>query len=812
MSLSVRALFPTFAGRKSVAVVVVGAVLALATLAIYLPVMEMTFISFDDPDYIWRNPRVVGGLSWDGVWWSLSHSFASNWHPLTWTSHMLDYQLYGLKAGGHHATNLFFHIANTVLLFVVLREMTGTLWRSALVAALFALHPVHVESVAWIAERKDVLSGLFGLLTLLAYSKYAANLNRFGQAKSEIRNPTSFVKSTTEVRKLETNSKSKVGRWFYYALALLFFALGLMSKPMLVTLPCVMLLLDYWPLGRIKSEVESLKSKVGNEGAGRVRGGQGLFWLLIEKVPFFGLSVVSSVVTFLAQSRGGSTWTLEALPLGSRIGNALVSCVRYIGKTIWPANLSIVYPYQEWSTFTVVGAALSLAAISVLMIRQLRERKYLMTGWLWFLGMLVPVIGLVQVGAQAMADRYMYLPAIGLFMIVAWGVSEIAVKFSKQTLVAGTAVVAIAMCMLGTQRQMGYWQNSESLFRHALAVTKNNYVAYNNLGFHYGQLGELNQAKECYQMALEINPRSQHACGDLAVILGLQKRTDEAIATYERALEISPYYTTAHVNLANLLIFQGRTNEAITHYEEAIRINPRSSEAHQSLATVLGEKGEYERAREHFRAALEIRPYNPYVHCDFAAMLVKEARLDDAAAEYKIALELEPRLRPALYGLGDIFMSRGEVNRAVQQFSDALKLAPDDPDANYRYAQALTRQGDLKKAIQHYRRGLRQFEDSAEALNNLAWILATNPDPEVRNGADAVKFAEKACHLTHYKRAVFVGTLAAAYAEASRFSEAIETAEKARLLAEAANEKEIAARNVKLLELYRAQKPCRDVP
>ena len=771
MSKSPRLLFPTFAEAKPAVVVIVGAVLALATLAIYLPATQMTFISFDDPDYVWRNPRVVGGLSWDGVGWALCHSFASNWHPLTWMSHMLDYQLYGMKAGGHHATNVVFHIANTVLVFILLREMTGALWRSALVAGLFALHPLHVESVAWVAERKDVLSGFFGLLTLLAYTKYAAN----EEAKFRRRK-------------------------FYYVLAVGLFALGLMSKPMLVTLPCVMLLLDYWPLRR------------GWRWDRREEQSAGRRFLVVEKLPFLVISVISCIVTFLAQSSSGATRSLEAVPLGDRIGNALVSYARYLEKTIWPTRLSIVYPYQEWSGVQIGVAALIVATISIFVILQRHERKYLAVGWLWFLGMLVPVIGLVQVGSQGMADRYMYLPAIGLFVIVAWGAGEIGADWSREEFMTGLATVALGACVFVTQRQMGYWQNSETLFRHTLAVTKNNYIAYNNLGFHYAELGELNQAKECYQASTEINPRSQHAWGDLAVVLGMQKRTTEAIEIFQKALEVAPNFAAAHVNLANLLVILGSTNEAVTHLEEAIKINPNMAEAHQSLAAILAERREYNGAEDHFRAALKLKPYNPYVHCDFARMLVQKGRLEEGAAEFKVAIRLEPRLRTAVYGLGDLLMARGEIDGAVQQYSDVLRLAPDDPEVNYRYAQALTRQGNIKKAIEHYRRGLRKVENVPEALNNLAWILATNPDGEVRNGADAVKFAEKACELTQYKKAVFVGTLAAAYAEANRFSEAIQAAEKARLLAEAANEGEIAARNVKLIELYRAQKPCRDVP
>jgi tetratricopeptide (TPR) repeat protein len=801
---SLRALFSTFANRKLSAALVIGAVLALATLAVYLPAVKMTFISFDDPDYVWRNPRVVGGLTWDGVWWSLTHSFASNWHPLTWMSHMLDYQIYGLNAGGHHATSILFHAANTLLVFFVLREITGALWRSALVAALFALHPLHVESVAWVAERKDVLSGFFGLLTLLAYAKYATR-------KSKARNPKleDQGKTTKDAKPTKESVIASSGHpAFPYVLALLLFALGLMSKPMLVTLPFVMLLLDFWPLHRFQpasSNLQPATTLLPNFRPSALH-------LVFEKVPFLAFAVISSAVTFLAQNRGGSTWSLESLPVGVRIGNAVVSYARYLGKTIWPTQLSIVYPYQEWSALQIGAAGLILAAISFLVIWQWRERKYLLTGWLWFLGMLVPVIGLVQVGVQAMADRYMYLPSIGLFIIFAWSAAEIAADRLKRGIVATLALAAVITCLFVTEGQMDYWQNSETLFRHALAITQNNYVAYNNLGFHYGLLGELKQAEECYRATLQIKPNSRNAWGDLAVILAAEKKTAEAIESYENALRIAPYYTAARVNLANLLVSQGKTNDAIAHLVEAIQINPETVEAHQSLAAILAEKGDFAGATEHFREALRLRPYSPYIRFDFAAMLAKERKLDEAAAEYTTALRLEPRLRSARYALGDLWMGQGELQRAVEQFSLAVKSAPDDPEAHYRLALALTRQGDIKKAVEHYRRGLRKVEDTPEALNNLAWILATNPDPEVRNGVEAVKFAEKACELTENKKAVFVGTLAAAYAEANRFSDAIKTAERARSLALAANETELAARNVKLMELYRAQKPCRDVP
>ena len=800
-------------GRTLPQPTLICALLALATVALYLPVVKMSFVSFDDPSYILRNPRIRDGLSWQNACWVFTHVQGSNWHPLTGLSHMLDCQLYGLNPSGHHLNNVFFHAANSVLLLLLLRSMTGALWRSAFVAALFALHPLHVESVAWVAERKDVLSMFFGLLSLWAYTRYAKGVSRIegrgtGQ-RSEIRNPKSERNQKPEIRNPKSGVQgsrvpfaiSHLPSPISYLLALLFFALGLLSKPMLVTLPFILLLLDYWPLERfeIKNHPAPSGTKIKN-----------LLPLLAEKLPFFILSAASSVITAIAQGTTGAAWSLEKFPLGSRMANALVSYLRYLGKTVWPTKLAVIYPLEpERPAMLVLVAALAVAVITLAVVWQRHERRYLLAGWAWYLGTLVPVIGLVQVGNQAMADRYTYLPSIGLFIMLAWGAGELSAGWAKRGAVLGAAAAAILGAgALITHTQLGYWQNSDTLFHRALAVTENNYVAYNNLGYYFADKGEWEKAKDCYRAALQINSTSQHAWNDLGAVLAAQNRYAEAITNYQNALKIAPGFAGAHNNLGNSLAKLGRIDEAIAHYSEALRLSPESAQAHQNLAAVLAEKGQLEEAMAHALAALRLDPRNGSIHCSFADVLSKAGKVEEAVKEYQRALELG--WPPARFAQGERLLELGRPEEAAAQFFEVLRIQPNDPDAHYHLALALTRQGNVKQALPHYRQGMSSFAEAPEALNNLAWLLATHPDPEVRDGNEAVKLAERACKLTDYKRAVMVGTLAAAYAEAGRFAEAVATAEKARSLAKDANEKELEKRNLELQELYRTGKPYRE--
>jgi Flp pilus assembly protein TadD len=496
---------------------IVCVLLALITLSVYLPVRHYAFVDYDDPNYVTENPIVQAGLTWTGVKWAFTTLDASNWHPLTWLSHMLDCQLFGLNAGRHHLVNVLLHATNAVLLLLLLLRMTGAFWQSAFIAALFAWHPLHVESVAWVAERKDVLSTFFGLLTLMAYLRYA---QKRGQGTGH-----------GESAKAVTIS---------YSLALLFFALGLMAKPMLVTLPFVFLLLDYWPLQR----VPDFELRISHGAR-----------LVLEKWPFFALAAASCVVTFVAQQRGEAVAPLEAYPLSSRIENAAVAYVKYLFNSVYPVNLAVIYPLpKEIPLVQVAGAIIVLATISWLIWRARRQRPYLLTGWLWFLGMLVPVVGLVQVGSQAMADRYTYLPLTGVFMVAILGMGDWAVRLRlKSTILILVAFFVLAGCLFATARQLRFWRDGETLFKRALAVTKDNPVAHYTLGNDLLQRGQV----------------------------------EEAMAQFQKALEIKPNYTEAHDNIGIAFLQKGQADQAVVHFQKALEIQPRNSGAQNNLAWVL---------------------------------------------------------------------------------------------------------------------------------------------------------------------------------------------------------------------------------
>ena len=513
--------------------------LALLTWAVFGQTLRHDFVNYDDPSYVYQNTRITSGFSLPNIVWAFTHIHSENWHPLTTITHMLDSQLYGLKAGWHHFTNVLFHTVAVVLLFFALQRMTGAIWRSAFVAAVFAIHPLHVESVAWIAERKDVLSGVFFMLTLLVYFHY-------------------------------TRAPS-IGRYLILALVV---ALGLMSKPMLVTLPLVLLLLDYWPLGRFQ--------------AIRAGGGRQLLHLIPEKVPLIALSAISSIVTFLAQ-RGAIGWT-EQLPVSARISNAIVTYVVYVRQMLWPANLAVFYPHPEHRLPTwEVGLALVVVVGLTIATFVLRKRApYLIVGWLWYLGMLVPVIGLVQVGWQGRADRYTYLPQIGLYIAVTWTVADLTVSWRFQRTVLG-AVAALLVAALSWRAwiQTSYWRDSETLFTHALAVTSNNDVALNNLGIIFLDKGQLDEAISKLQAAIDLRPENAPAHDNLAKALLRKGRLPEAMVQYRKFLEIEPGNVEARNTLGTALIQQGRVSEAIVQWREALAVQPDNGNAASNLAWVL---------------------------------------------------------------------------------------------------------------------------------------------------------------------------------------------------------------------------------
>ncbi len=559
----------------------VALLLALITLLVYLPAAHHGFVVYDDNTYVTENHMVQGGLTWAGIQWAFTTGYGSNWHPLTWLSHMLDCDLLGLNPGAHHSVNLLLHAANAVLLLLLLFRMTGAFWPAAFVAALFAWHPLHVESVAWVSERKDVLSTFLGLLTLLAYVK----------AVTGDRWPVTRTESGANARSRFTIHDSR-----FYALALFFFALGLMAKPMLVTLPFVMLLLDCWPLQRWM--VQGSRFNVPG--------------LLREKAPFFLLVVISCVVTYLAQRHGEAVMTLQQYPLHLRIANALISYGQYLGKMIWPWPLAVFYPlpnHLSWIRAMATVAVAVLGVFSWLGWRTRRQHPYVLVGWLWYLGMLVPVIGLVQVGSAAMADRYTYFPLVGIFIAVAFGVRDLAKRFQIPNIVVATAAaIVLTACLVLTENQLRYWRDSESLFAHAVAVTAEN----------------------------------PNARIDYGVALEQQGRHPEALAEYREAARLAPDNIQARYNIGNLLDKMGRPQEARPELAQAVQLDPKSAAMHDALGAVLVELDRFPEAMDEFHEALRLDPRHAGAHFDLGKAWLKQGHDAEAIDEFRAALRLQP--------------------------------------------------------------------------------------------------------------------------------------------------------------------------
>jgi len=600
--------------------IVICLFLAALTWLVFGQTLRHDFINYDDPRYVYENTKITSGVSLSGIAWAFTHIHSMNWHPLTTISHMLDCQVYGLKPGGHHFTNVLLHIVAAILLFLALQEMTGTFWNSAFVAAVFAIHPLRVESVAWIAERKDVLSGVFFMLTLLAYVHY-------------VRLPS-------------------IGRYLVVVFAL---ACGLMSKPMLVTLPFVLLLLDHWPLDRIR----------------------GRFWKRVaEKIPLLALSAVSSIGTLVAQ-KGAVGWT-EELPILERINNAIISYVLYIWQMVWPANLAVFYPHPEnrLLPWEIISSLLLLVCGTAIPIALRKQRPYLITGWLWYLGMLVPVIGLVQVGWQGRADRYTYLPQIGLYIAITWTVADLTAFWRRQrTILSTAAILTIGVLTWRARAQTWYWRDSETLFKHALAVTTNNDVAENNLGIVYLRQGNV----------------------------------DEAISLLQAAVDLRPDNSPAHENLAKALLQKGKVADALIHYQKLLELQPDNIEVHNIVGTAL----------------------------------IQQRRIREGVEEWEKVLAIQP--------------------------------------------------------------------DNGNAMSNLAWVFATSPDDSLRDGTKAIQLASEALRISGNRIPILFRTLAAAYAESGRFSEAIQTAQQGIKLANSQGNSELAAELNGNIALYQEQRPLRDV-
>lgn len=650
----------------------IGLLLAIGTILAYMRVFVCGFVDYDDARYI-GHPLVHRGISLAGIVWAFTGIHSSNWHPLTTISHMLDCTVFGNNALGHHVVNLLLHVANVLLLFLVLGRMTKSLWKSAFVAALFAVHPLHVESVAWVAERKDVLSTFFWMLTMGAYVLYTENSSR---------------------------------RTYIPVIAL--FALGLMSKPMLVTLPIILLLLDYWPLGRLQLTARKTKKRQPWPG-----------WsLVVEKTPLFGLALISSGITYYVQHKGGAGVTLAQIPLAMRFENAAMSYVRYIGKMVWPSGLSVFYPYEldPLAIWKPLLAMVFLIGVTAFVIRGARSRPYLPVGWLWYLVTLVPVIGLVQVGEQSMADRYTYVPLIGLFVMVAWGVPDLvsrrvsASPHPRAALGLAAASALIVLVLAGvTWIQVGYWKDKVALFTHAIAVDKENYLAHDMVGAALSRAGKNQEAIEHFNEAIRIKPSDPLAYNNLGNAYTRMGRLPEAVAAYDEAIRIKPNTEQAHFNRGIALILLGRISEAASEFSTVMEID-RQASGHPEIFTTQTE--ENEATIRKFEKAVRAKPGDTFLESRLAMAYAQAGKLEEAVA-------ILSQMSQSNGGSSSIETSGDRV----AYYRSLVKEDPRDADAHYGLGNALSDSGRKEEAIREYRQAIQLKPDYLAAHNNLAVAL-----------------------------------------------------------------------------------------
>jgi tetratricopeptide (TPR) repeat protein len=639
----------------------IAVLLTVSTIAVYWQVGGNDFVNYDDNVYVTNNRQVKMGLSWETVRWAFTSYDASNWHPLTWLSHMLDIQLFGMKAGGPHLVNVGFHIFNTLLLFWLLRYATRRLWPSALVAGLFALHPLHVESVAWVSERKDVLSTFFWLWTMLAYVYY--------------------TKRPMTLR--------------YVAIVLLF-AMGLLTKPMLVTLPLALVLIDYWPLERF--EIRRQKGKISLVGTSPLR-------LLAEKMPLLMMAGGSAVVTVMAQRTAMPAWELMDIPI--RVTNAVVSYWRYIWEMLWPADLAAFYPHSHkplYAAAIVVLAFLVVATVSAIYVG--KKRKYIVMGWLWYLMTLVPVVGFIQVGDQSHADRYTYVPLIGLFVVIAWTVAEVVERYrSLLKPVAAAAILIISVLGVLSWRQVGFWKDDVSLFRRATEVTQGNYVMLSNLGVTYSNMGELDRAEDAFRRSLQIRPNEGRTLNGLGSVMLKRQQYQQALDCFTRAVVLQPELKEVQLQTARTLMTMQRFADAEPYCRQAIKLDPYLADAHAQLGCILSETGRLEEAKAECVKAMKLDPKLALAHFNMAGVYVKQENFERAAEEYRKAIAINGDFS-TWNNLGNSLLRLGKFQEAEKSYLESIKLSPDRSDAYYNMAISLEQQGRRAEAIDAIRKAL----------------------------------------------------------------------------------------------------------
>lgn len=755
------------------------------TLVAFGPVLSCDFVDYDDPYYVTENPPVKAGLTAAGFRWAWTTFHAGNWHPLTWLSLMVDAQLFGPRPWGYHLTNLLLHLANTLILFVLLLRLTGAVWRAALVAALFAVHPLHVESVAWITERKDVLSTFFGLLAIWAYTRYARTPSTAG-----------------------------------YLAALFGLALSLMAKPMLVTLPFLLLLLDYWPLGRWR--------RADSKAISWVR-------LVLEKVPFLILSIASCVVTVWAQHTGGAVKSLTQISLAERLGNALVSYVQYLRQMLVPVDLAAFYPLSGVTAGMAVGAGVLLVVLTGLALWWGRRYPYLMVGWLWYFGTLVPVLGLVQVGVQARADRYTYIPLIGIFLLAVWGLADLAARWRVQRTAAVAATAVLVACMMLASLQVHYWSNAITLWEHALQATQGNVIAHSNLANQYLAQKKLDKAIRHFREAVRANPNDPRAAFNLGNALLQRGDVAKAIQSFEQSLRLDPNLASTHDLLCTALLREGRRDEALREGRQAVLLAPESASAHFDLGNVLLSLGNVAEAAEHFQRASRLDPNNPAIHYNLGNVLLRQEELSGAIASYRAAVHIDPDYAPAHNNLAAALLSQGDVDGAIQECRQLLRLNPNHvsalanmglalqmrgewPEAASCFLRAcslnpqtaeyhcglafsLYQQGRTEEARREYQTALRLDPSWPRASLQLAWIMAAHRMDRFRSGIRAYQTAQQVVQAGG-ENAPALDVLAAACAERGQFQEATTIARRAKGQAVDVGQQELANQIEERLRLY----------
>jgi tetratricopeptide (TPR) repeat protein len=700
-------------GINNIKLISVSVLLIVLTLITYWQVKNYAFINYDDDKYITENRHVITGLKLDNIKWAFQSTYASNWHPLAWLSLMVDAQLFGLNAGYYHLTNLFLHILNTLLLLFILYKMTGALGRSTLVAALFALHPLHVESVAWVTERKDVLSMLFMLLTFWAYINY--------------------IKKPDYKR---------------YLLIFVAFALGLMSKPMLVTLPFVLLLLDYWPLQRFSPQTEkNINSALTAKKAAA---------LIYEKIPLFFLTGISITLTIIAQK--AEIEFMQSIPAPLRVENALVAYCGYIFKMIWPVSLGVLYPHSvNIPLWQISVSAIFLAAVSGIAIYTIKKRPYIAVGWFWYLGTMIPVIGLVQVGVQSMADRYTYIPLIGLFIIVAWFLSDVLEKIPyKKYIIATVSAVIVLLLVTLSWSQLKYWKNSYELFTHTLEVTRDNYTMHCNLAVLLAGQGDSKAAEFHYLEALKIKPDDKDTNLNFGNLLVRQGRLDEAIEHYIAVIKSKPSFAEAYNNLGIAYVQHGDRQKAVEQFSAAVKINPGFLDAQNNLkmalsqkqvkesvstkqsaanedigafsgrmmaGTSLMKKGDLDGAIKHFQEALKIEPENINAHVSMGLVLGYKRNFDGAISHFRAAIKINPRMPEIYNSLAVALAYTGKTDAAIVQLNKALEINPRFAKAHNSLGVMLAKSGKIDKGIDHLRKAIEIDPEYAEAKKNLDLVL-----------------------------------------------------------------------------------------